>query len=278
MNVTIPITISKAGTQSEPQLIKQYLGGETDNTVLGVMKPNGDIALLIHNDNAIIVSDDNSIVLLPNFANNTFDFNDYDENAPQEFRDDYEWLDIRLHADYFTVGTNHQCCFFIQSLVGYEFELCAYDWHMNAGDSEADVPINFWQVPVEVDPETAFITSVQVQNREFLAISINGIVKPLCDLDVNNGCQVINLGATFDVQSCDNVSAGGNGMAPVPQGVALCSEWDVTSCSVDGGNITTKLVTTVYTMGFELGIESDEKTDAPGTWYLLPSEFSVREI
>lgn len=278
MNVTIPITITKAGAASEPRLIKQYLGGETDNTVLGVQKPNGDIALLIHKDNAIIVSEDDTVRLLPDFSNETFDFNDYDQNAPQEFRDDYEWLDLRACVDFYTVGTNKQCCFYIQSLVGYEFELYVYDWHMKSSDNGTDVPIDLWQVPIVVDPETAFITSVQKQNREFLAISINGVVKPLCDMDGNNGCQVIHLGATFDVNACDNVSAGGYGMAPVPQGVALCSEWDVTSCSMDGVLITTKLVTTVYTMGCELGIESILKTDAAGTWYLLPSDFSVREI
>lgn len=278
MRFSIPITITKAGATSEPQLIKQYLGGQTDNHVLGVMKPNGDIALLVHNDNAIIVTDSNSILLVPDFTNDTFSFSDTDENAPSEFASDYEWLDISVLANYYTVGDYRQCCFFIKSLVGYVFDLCVYDWNMTLEDDEADISINLWQVPVEIDPDTAFITATRLQNYDYLAISINGIVKPLCDINNNGGCEITTDGATFEVLACNNVSAGGRGLRPIIQGVALCSDWDVTRCSVDGGNITTKLVTTVYTMGYELGIRSVEKTDAPGTWYLLPSMFTVHEV
>lgn len=278
MNFTVPITITKAGASSEPQLIKQYLGGQTDNTVLGVKKPNGDIALLVHNNNAIIVSVTDSVLLVPDYQNETFSFSDTDENAPSEFSDDYEWLDISVLAQYYTVGDYRQGCFFIKSLVGYVFDLCVYDWNMTAEDDEADIRLNLWQVPVDVDPETAFITATRLQNHDYLALSINGIVKPLCDINRNGGCEITTDGATFEVLACNNVGAGGRGLNPIPQGVALCDDWDVTSCSVDGGNITTKLVTTVYTMGYELGIKSVEKTDAPGTWYLLPSMFSVHEI
>lgn len=274
MRVSIPITITKA----EPQLVKQYLGGETDNTVLGVMKPNGDIALLMHDNKAIIVDGSDSIQLLPDFANDTFTFSNTDENAPSEFVDDYEWLDISVLLQFYNVGDYRQCCFFIKSLVGYVFDLCVYDWNMTNEDDEADIRINLWQVPVEVDPATTFITATRMQNHDYLALSINGIVKPLCDINRNGGCEITADGATFEVLACNNVGAGGRGLNPIPQGVALCDDWDVDSCSVDGGNVTTKLITTVYTMGYELGIQSVEKTDAPGTWHLLPSMFSVQEI
>lgn len=274
MNVTIPITITK----SVPQLVKQYLGGETNNTVLGVKKPNGDIALLVHDNKAIIVSDEDSILLVPDFSNNTFSFSDTDENAPSEFASDHEWLDISVLAQYYDVGDYRQCCFFIKSLVGYVFNLCVYDWNMSREDEEADISLDLWQVPVEVDPATAFITAMRIRNLNFLAISLNGIVKPLCDINDNKGCEVTIDGATFDVLACNNVSAGGSGMAPVPQQVALCDNWEADSCTVDGGNITTKLMTTVYTMGYELSILSVEKTDVPGTWNMLPSMFSVSEM
>lgn len=278
MRVSIPITISKAGATGYPKMIKQYLGGNTDNTVLGVMKPNGDIALLVHDNQAIIVTDDNSILLLPDYSNNTFSFGETDDNAPSEFGDDYEWLNISVLAQYYNVGDYRQCCFFIKSLVGYVFDLCVYDWNMNAEDEEADIQLNLWQVPLDVDPDTAFITAVPIRNINRLAISLGGIIKPLCDINGNKGCEVTADGAKFEVLACDNIRAAGAGLAPVPQQIALCDNWDVTRCSVDGGNITTKLITTVYMMGYELRIQSVEKTGAPGTWFLLPSTFSVHEI
>lgn len=274
MRVSIPITITK----TVPRLVKQYLGGQTDNTVLGVMKPNGDIALLVHDNKAIIVDGNDSIQLLPDFAHDSFSFSNTDENAPSEFIDDYEWLDISVLLQFYDVDNYRQCCFFIKSLVGYAFDLCVYDWAMSTGDDEADISIDLWQVPIEVDTATAFVTAVRMQNHDYLALSINGIVKPICDINGNAGSEITADGATFEVLACNNVAAGGRGLNPLPQQIPLCDDWDVDSCSVDGGSITTKLITTVYTMGYELEIQSVEKTDAPGTWHLLPTMFSVHEI
>lgn len=277
MRVTIPITITKAGATSEPQLIKQYLGGETNNTVLGVMKPNGDIALLLHNDKAIIVDVTDSIQLLPDFSNDTFSFSNTDENAPSEFIDDYEWLDISVLLSFYNVGNYRQCNFFIKSLVGYEFDLCVYDWAMSTDDDEADIHINLWQVPVDVDPETAFVTTTRMQNHDYLALSINGIIKPLCDINGNAGSEVTPDGATFEVLSCENVSPGGRALNPLPQQIPLCDNWYTTSCSIDGELITTVLMTEVYTMDYDLIIISEVITDTAGTWYIRPSQFTVIE-
>lgn len=271
MRVSIPITITK----TEPRLIKQFLGGETNNTVLGVMKPNGDIALLKTDNKAIIVDGNNSIQLLPDYSNESFSFSATDENAPIEFQDDYEWLDISVLLSFYDVGDYRQCSFYITSSIEYEFSLCAYDWTMSDEDDEADIRINLWQVAVEVDPDTAFVTTTRIQNHDYLAISANGIIKPICDINRNGGCEIAADGATFEVLSCDDVAAGGRSLRPTPQGIAICSDWSARSCSVSQDNITTSLKTSVIMLDCEWLVLSPELTAPAGTWYVLPSDFSV---
>lgn len=245
---------------------------------LGYMKADGTIVLFQMGGAAIILDQSGKINFGVDYDETFCFFGQDSEQAYTEFADQYEWMVPSLGFEYdeFNDDFAHNTIYIADPKSGDNL-MVAYDICVDKSESNIALPLDVFIPEVVVDLETAFVTACEVEGRQYLALSINGIVRPIYDISGNGGCPVTAGGGTFDVNDCSNAGASGIGMSELPLQAALGNKWSPRSCSVDGVIITTFLKCDVYMLDYEFVIKTELITDTAGTWYIPTSQFTVNE-
>lgn len=277
MRISIPITITKAGTPVTTHLIKQYIGGDFDNDYLGYIDENGAVCMLMVNGEGIILYDENSVQVKPVYGDENFNFVDTDSDVAQATAGEFNWKEVGTSLYYNEHNGVANGVFKITDPVSHDNLLIAYDICMNMDDNPIVLPVDVFVPEIHVDLATAFVTSCEVDGRSYLALSVNDVVRPIYDVHGNGGCQMAANGGTFEVQDCENVRAAGASMPEMPLQAALGNKWRARSCSIDGVLVTTFLTIEVYMLGSDFVINTDVRTETGGTWYIPTSQFTVNE-
>lgn len=277
MRVSIPITITKAGAPITPHLIIQRLGTSDPVDVLGIMKENGSTALLKIENAAIVVRQDGKLDCNVDYENEQFSFQELNGLVYEQFQDQYDWIGLNLKFEFNDFDDIASSIFKLEDAVTRENLLVAYDICSSTVENTIMLPLDVFVPEIDVDPGTAFVTTIEEVGGTFLALSVNGIVRPIYDVGGNEGCPVTADGGTFEVTDCNDVAAAGAGMANLPIQAALGTPWRARSCSVDGVSITTSLAIAVHMLGCDFSIDSEIITDTAGMWYIQPSQFTVDE-
>ena len=199
------------------------------------------------------------------------------EQAYEEFADQYDWMVPSLAFSYDNISVVTIDTIYISDPESGDTLLVAYDVCSTDNESNIALPLDIFIPEITVDIETAFVTTCEVEGRTFLALSVNGIVRPIYDLMGNGGCPVTADGGTFIVTDCNDVGAAGVGMSNLPLQAALGNKWSARSCSVDNEIVTTFLKCDAYMLDAEFTITSEVITARGGTWYIQPSQFTVNE-
>lgn len=277
MRVTIPITITKAGAPITPHLVSVHLGGSSNVDALGYMKSDGSIVLFQMGGAAVILDQSGKINFGVDYNETTCFFGQDSEQAYEEFADQYDWMVPSLAFSYDNISVVTIDTIYISDPESGDTLLVAYDVCSTDNESNIALPLDIFIPEITVDIETAFVTTCEVEGRTFLALSVNGIVRPIYDLMGNGGCPVTADGGTFNVSDCNDVGAAGVGMSNLPLQAALGNKWSARSCSVDNENVTTFLKCDAYMLDAEFTITSEVITARGGTWYIQPSQFTVNE-
>lgn len=277
MRVTIPITITKAGAPITPHLVSVHLGGSSNVDALGYMKSDGSIVLFQMGGAAVILDQSGKINFGVDYNETTCFFGQDSEQAYEEFADQYDWMVPSLAFSYENISVVTIDTIYISDPESGDTLLVAYDVCSTDNESNIALPLDIFIPEITVDIETAFVTTCEVEDRTFLALSVNGIVRPIYDLMGNGGCPVTADGGTFNVTDCSDVGAAGVGMSNLPLQAALGNKWSARSCSVDNENVTTFLKCDAYMLDAEFTITSETITARGGTWYIQPSQFTVNE-
>lgn len=277
MRVTIPITITKAGAPVTTHLVKQYIGGDFDKNFLGYIDENGAVWMLMVNGEGIILYDDNSVQVKPDFGDLSFNFVDTDSDVAQATAGEFYWKEVETSLNYNEHNGVANVVFYIADPESGDSLLFAYDICMNMDDSSIVLPVDVFVPEIHVDLATAFVTSCEVGDHSYLALSVNDVVRPIYDVQGNGGCQMAAAGSTFEVLDCNNVGAAGESMPEMPLQAALGNKWRARSCSIDNVLVTTFLTIEVYMLGSTFVINTDVLTKPEGTWYIPTSQFTVNE-
>lgn len=277
MRVSFPITITKAGAPVTPHLVSVHLGGSSNVDALGFQKSDGSIVLFQMGGAAIILDQSGKINFGVDYDENYCFFGQDSEQAYTEFADQYEWMVPSLGFKYDVIEDFAHENIYIEDPESGENLIVAYDICMDKSESHIALPLNVFIPPVNVELETAFVTTCEVEGRPFLALSINGVVRPIYDILGNGGCPVTDEGGTFNVSDCSDVGAAGSGMSSLPLQAALGNKWSPRSCSMDGVLVTTYLKCDVFMLDFELIVTTELITNPGGTWYIPTSQFTVNE-
>ena len=277
MRVSIPITITKAGAPITPHLVSVHLGGSSNVDALGYMKSDGAIVLFQMGGAAVILDQSGKINFGVDYNETTCFFGQDSEQAYEEFADQYDWMVPSLAFSYDNISVVTIDTIYISDPESGDTLLVAYDVCSTDNESNIALPLDIFIPEITVDIETAFVTTCEVEGRTFLALSVNGIVRPIYDLMGNGGCPVTADGGTFIVTDCNDVGAAGVGMSNLPLQAALGNKWSARSCSVDNEIVTTFLKCDAYMLDAEFTITSEVITARGGTWYIQPSQFTVNE-
>lgn len=277
MRVSIPITITKAGGQVTPHLVSVHLGGSSNVDVLGYMKADGSIVLFQMGGAAVILDQSGKINFGVDYNESSCFFGDDSEQAYNEFADQYEWMVPSLAFSYYDWEDTALDYIYIEDPETGNNLLVAYDVCVDENESNIALPLEIFVPEIDIDPETAFITSCEVDGVNYLALSVNGIVRPIIDLGGNMGAEVTQNGACFNVPDCSNVRAAGQGIDTLPTQIAYTGIWVPRSCSIDQGNVTTSLKASVIMLDREWLVMTSQLSAPAGDWYLEPSVFSVGE-
>lgn len=277
MRVSIPITISKAVEPVTPHLVSVHLGGSSNVDALGYMKADGSIVLFQMGGAAVILDQSGKINFGFDYSDESCFFGHDSEQAYEEFADQYEWMVPSLALAFNDINDWAIDNIYISDPDSGDNLLVAYDICVDMNESNIALPLDIFVPEIDVDIETAFVTTCEVEGEPFLALSINGIVRPIYDIMGNGGCPVTADGGTFNVSDCNDVGAAGIGMGSLPLQAALGSKWIPRSCSVDGVLVTTFLKCDVYMLDYEFNITTELITEPGGTWYIPTSKFTVNE-
>lgn len=275
MRVSIPITITKAGGQFTPHLVSVHLGGSSNVDVLGYMKADGSIVLFQMGGAAVILDQSGKINIGVDYNESSCFFGDDSEQAYNEFADQYEWMVPSLALSYNNINDFAINTVYIADPESGDSLMVAYDVCVDMSESNIALPLDIFVPEIIVDEETAFVTTCEVDGRTFLALSINGIVRPIFDISGNGGCPVTADGGTFNVSDCSDVGAAGVGMGDLPLQAALGNKWVARSCSMDNDIVTTFLKCDVFMLDYEFTVTTEVITATGGTWYIQPSQFTV---
>ena len=277
MRFSFPITITKAGDPVTPHLVSVHLGGSSNVDALGYMKADGSIVLFQVGGAAVILNQSGKINFGVDYNEKYCFFGQDSEQAYTEFADQYEWMVPSLGFEYDDIsGVAHETIYISDPDSGDNI-MVAYDICVSMDESNIDLPLDIFIPEIHVDIDTAFVTACEVEGRQFLALSINGIVRPIYDIRGNGGCPVTTEGGTFNVSDCSDVGAAGVGMSELPLQAALGNNWKARSCSVDEVVITTYLKCDVFMLDYEFSVRTEIISQRGGTWYIPTSEFSVNE-
>lgn len=277
MRVSIPITITKAGAPVTPHLIIQRLGTSDPVDVLGIMKENGSTALLKIENAAIVVNQNETVTCTVDYENEQFVFGELNDLVYEQFQDQYDWIGLNLRFEFSDFDNIASSIFKLEDAETRENLLVAYDICGSTEENTIMLPLDVFVPEIDVDPGTAFVTTIEEVDGTYLALSVNGIVRPIYDVGGNEGCPVAADGGTFNVSNCSDVRAAGVGMSELPLQAALGTPWRTRSCSVDDVLITTSLAIAVHMLGYDFSIDSESITDTAGMWYIQPSKFTVVE-
>lgn len=277
MRFSVPITITKAGDPVTPHLVSVHLGGSSNVDVLGMMKEDGTILLFQQEGSAVVANQNGSVSCWFDIEGETVMFGELSEEAFEEFQDQYNWIAVGTSLSSYGYDGTNICTVSIFDDSEEVFNLVLYDFVVMSSGETLDLPISMFIERLEIDPDSAFITSCEVDGVNYLALSINGIVRPICDLAGNMGSEMTENGATFSVPDCSNVRAGGQGIVNLPAQIAITQVWSARSCSVDQGNVTTYLKASVTMLDWEWLVLTPEITKPAGDWYIPISDFSVGE-
>lgn len=277
MRVSIPITISKAVEPVTPHLVSVHLGGSSNVDALGYMKADGSIVLFQMGGAAVILDQSGKINIGVDYNDSSCFFGDDSEQAYNEFADQYEWMVPSLTLAYDEEDGIAQITIYIADPATGNNMLVAYDICVSMDYSNFALPLDIFVPEIDVDPETAFVTTCEVEGRTYLALSVNGIVRPIYDVGGNGGCQTTTDGAIFDVEDCENIRVGGDGMSEIPLQSALGNVWRARSCSMDNVLVTTFFTIEVYMLAGNFVITTEVLTHPSGTWYIPTSQFTVNE-
>lgn len=277
MNVTIPITITKAGEPVTPHLVSVHLGGSSNVDALGYMKADGSIVLFQIGGAAVILDQSGKINFGVDYNDQYCFFGQDSEQAYTEFAAQYEWMVPSLELSFSDISDRATDTIYIADHDSGEYLLVAYDLCVDMSESNIALPLDVFIPEIDIDFDSAFVTTCEVEGRQYLALSINGIVRPIYDISGNGGCPVTAEGGTFNVSDCSDVGAAGIGMGSLPLQAALGNKWVPRSCSVDGVLVTTFLKCDVYMLDYEFNITTELITETAGTWYIPTSKFTVNE-
>lgn len=244
---------------------------------LGYMKSDGSIVLFRKGDAAVILDHSGKLNFGVDYDEESCFFGQDSEQAYTDFADQYEWMDPSLQFAYDAIGDFAHETIYIADPESGDNLMVAYDICVKMSESNIALPLDIFVPEIHVDLDTAFVTTCEVEGKQFLALSINGIVLPIYDISGNGGCPVTADGGTFKVNDCSDVGAAGVGMSKLPLQAALGNKWSARSCSVDGVTITTFLKCDVYMLDVELNVTTETITGPEGTWYIQPSQFTVHE-
>lgn len=277
MRFSVPITITKAGAPVTPHLVSVHLGGSSNVDALGYMKADGTIVLFQMGGAAVILDQSGKINFGVDYSDSSCFFGNDSEQAYEEFSDQYEWMVPSLSLSYNNISIMAIDTVYIADPESGDNLLVAYDVFVSKDRGNIALPLDIFIPEINVNIDTAFVTTCEVEGRPFLALSVNGIVRPIYDIMGNGGCPVAADGGTFNVSDCSEVGAAGIGISEIPLQIALGNKWSARSCSIDDDNVTTFLLCSVYMLDAEFSITSETITARGGTWYIQPSQFTVNE-
>ena len=244
---------------------------------LGCMKADGSIVLFQMGGAAVILNQPGKINIGFDYSDSSCFFGNESEQAYTEFASQYDWMVPSLGLYYEEWGDVAYDVITIADPESGDSLLVAYDICHNKDESNIELPLDVFVPEIDVDVDTAFVTSCEVDGYSFLALSVNGVVRPVYDVTGNGGSQMSVEGATFNVDDCQTVGAAGVSMSDVPLQAALAGYWRARSCSIDGILVTTFLTIEVYMLGYNFIINSEVLTKPAGTWYIPTSQFTVNE-
>ena len=277
MIITIPITITKAGAPITPHLVSVHLGGSSNVNALGYMKANGTIVLFQMGGAAVILDQSGKINFGFDYSDESCFFGDDSEQAYREFADLYEWMVPSLALEFYSISDKATNTIYIADPDSGDNLLVAYDICVDMNESNIALPLNVFIPEIHVDPETAIITSCYFDGFYYLALAVNGIMRPICDVGGNMGAEMTPQGAFFNVQNCSNVKGGGQEIVSLPAQLALCDIWSARSCSVSQDIVTTTLKASVMMLNREWLVMTPELSAIAGDWFIQLSDFSVSE-
>lgn len=277
MRFSVPITITKAGAPITPRLVSVHLGGSSNVDALGFQKSDGSIVLFQMGGAAVILDQPGKINIGFDYSDSSCFFGNDSEQAYSEFQNQYDWMVPSLGLSFEEWGSIANNVITIADPESGDSLLVAYDICNNKNESNIEVPLDVFVPEIDVDVDTAFVTSCEVDGYSFLALSVNGVVRPVYDVTGNGGSQMTAEGATFNVEDCQTVGAAGVSMSDVPLQAALAGNWRARSCSIDGVLITTFLTIEVNMLGYGFIINTEVLTKTAGTWYIPTSQFTVNE-
>lgn len=277
MRFSVPITITKAGAPVTPHLVSVHLGGSSNVDALGYQKSDGSIVLFQMGGAAVILDQPGKINIGFDYSDSSCFFGNESEQAYEEFASQYDWMVPSLGLYFDEWGSIAYNVISISDPDTGNNLLVAYDICNNMDESNIELPLDVFVPEIDVDVDTAFVTSCEVDGYSFLALSVNGVVRPIYDVAGNQGCQMSEDGGTFNVDDCQTVGAAGVSMSDVPLQAALGNLWRARSCSIDGILVTTFLTIEVYMLGYNFIINTDVITNPAGTWYIPTSQFTVTE-
>lgn len=275
MRVTFPITITKAGTPVTQHLVSVHLGGSSNVDALGFQKSDGSIVLFQMGGAAVILNQSGKVNIGFDYSVSSCFFGNDSEQAYEEFANQYDWLVPSLGLSFEECGDVAYDVITIADPESGDTLLVAYDICNYKDKSNIELPLDVFVPEIDVDVDSAFVTSCEVDGYSFLALSVNGIVRPIFDVTGNHGCQMSEDGGTFNVPDCQEVGAAGVSMSDVPLQAALAGYWRPRSCSIDGILVNTFLSIEVYMLGYGFIINSETLTKPAGTWYIPTSQFTV---
>lgn len=277
MRFSVPITITKAGAPITPHLVSVHLGGSSNVDALGFQKSDGSIVLFQMGGAAVILDQPGKINIGFDYSDSSCFFGNESEQAYEEFASQYDWMVPSLGLYYEEWSDVAYNVITIADPESGDSLLVAYDICFLNDESNIELPLDVFVPEIDVDINTAFVTSCEVGDRSYLALSVNDVVRPIFDVMGNGGSQMSAAGATFNVSDCQDVGAAGANMPELPLQAALAGKWRARSCSIDGSNVTTFLTIEVYMLGYNFIINTDVLTKPAGTWYIPTSQFTVNE-
>lgn len=277
MRFSVPITITKAGAPVTPHLVSVHLGGSSNVDALGFQKSDGSIVLFQMGGAAVILNQSGKVNIGFDYSDSSCFFGNDSEQAYEEFASQYDWMVPSLGLYFDEWGDVAYNVISISDPDTGNNLLVAYDICNNKDENNIELPLDVFVPEINVDVDTAFVTSCEVGSRSYLALSVNDVVRPIYDVTGNGGSQMSAEGGTFNVDDCQTVGAAGAGMPELPLQAALAGKWSARSCSIDGILVTTFLTIEVYMLGYNFVITTDVLTNPAGTWYIPTSQFTVNE-
>ena len=277
MRFSVPITITKAGAPVTPHLVSVHLGGSSNVDALGFQKSDGSIVLFNLGSAAVILEPSGKVEIGFDYTDESCFFARDSEQAYSEFQNQYDWMVPSLGLYFDEWGDVAYNVISISDPDTGNNLLVAYDICNNKDENNIELPLDVFVPEIDVDVDTAFVTSCEVGGRSYLALSVNDVVRPIYDVTGNGGSQMSAEGGTFNVDDCQTVGAAGAGMPELPLQAALAGKWRARSCSIDGVLVTTFLTIEVYMLGYNFIINSEVITETAGTWYIPTSQFTVNE-